>query len=135
MVDGKIFAEARPAHQPYLNTSKRMIRTEDKDHLHLEDEDYLICHHLIPGFALVDKKWCFFEVDLISEPEYSTDAFDSLMLDDQQKQMIYSLVNVHTDERLEFDDVIKGKGKGMIFLLHGVPGVGKTLTAGAWFVS
>ncbi|RDL38442.1 uncharacterized protein BP5553_02782 [Venustampulla echinocandica] len=46
-----------------------------------------------------------------------------------QKDMILSLVNIHSDQRVAFDDVIKGKGKGMIFLLHGVPGVGKTLTA------
>lgn len=26
-------------------------------------------------------------------------------------------------------DLIRGKGKGLIFLLHGAPGVGKTLTA------
>ncbi|OCK72941.1 P-loop containing nucleoside triphosphate hydrolase protein [Lepidopterella palustris CBS 459.81] len=30
-----------------------------------------------------------------------------------------------------FDDVIAGKGQGLIFLLYGPPGVGKTLTAEA----
>jgi len=30
---------------------------------------------------------------------------------------------------VDFDDLIKGKGKGMVFLLHGPPGVGKTFTA------
>jgi len=44
--------------------------------------------------------------------------------------MVHSLVKIHADERLQFDDHIQGKGKGMIFLLHGEPGVGKTLTAG-----
>lgn len=43
------------------------------------------------------------------------------------------MIKIHKDERLQFDDLIKGKGKGMIFLLHGEPGVGKTLTAGACF--
>lgn len=27
-------------------------------------------------------------------------------------------------------DFVKGKGNGLIFLLHGKPGVGKTITAG-----
>lgn len=27
------------------------------------------------------------------------------------------------------DDLVRGKGKGVILLLHGVPGVGKTSTA------
>lgn len=44
--------------------------------------------------------------------------------------MIRSLVTAHQNEKLGFDDVIKGKGKGTIFLFHGAPGVGKTLTAG-----
>jgi DNA polymerase III delta prime subunit len=43
-------------------------------------------------------------------------------------------VQVHEDDRLGFDDMIKGKGKGMVFLLHGEPGVGKTLTAGELFL-
>ena len=60
-------------------------------------------------------------------------AFKSLLLAAPQKKMIHSMIKIHKDERLQFDDLIKGKGKGMIFLLHGEPGVGKTLTAGACF--
>jgi hypothetical protein len=131
MVDAKTFALARPSHQPYLSSTRGIIRTETEDQLSLKDDDYLICHHLIPGFSLVDKRWCFFEVDLIKDVEYNVNAFKTLMLEEEQKRVILSLVRVHSDERLSFDDVIKGKGRGMIFLLHGVPGVGKTLTAGA----
>lgn len=29
-------------------------------------------------------------------------------------------------------DIVKGKGKGLIILLHGAPGVGKTSTAGGY---
>lgn len=130
MVDAKTFYLARPSHEIYLETSKKIIRTENDDHLQLEDDDYIICHYMIPGFSLVDKRWCLFQVDQIKEVDYNAEAFDALMLEEEQKQMILSLVRVHTDERLLFDDVIKGKGRGMIFLLHGVPGVGKTLTAG-----
>lgn len=40
-------------------------------------------------------------------------------------------------DRIEGDpwsaDFVKGKGKGLIFLLHGKPGVGKTYTAGNSF--
>jgi DNA polymerase III delta prime subunit len=32
----------------------------------------------------------------------------------------------HNDRR---EDLVRGKGKGVILLLHGVPGVGKTSTA------
>lgn len=129
MIDAKTFALARPSHQPYLSSTNRIIRTENDDHLRLDNDDFLICHHMMPGFSLIEKKWGFFNVEHINEIEYNSDAFNSLMLDEEQKQMVLSLVKVHTNERLSFDDVIKGKGRGMIFLLHGIPGVGKTLTA------
>ncbi|KAF2817426.1 P-loop containing nucleoside triphosphate hydrolase protein [Mytilinidion resinicola] len=63
------------------------------------------------------------------EIDYDTRAFKSLVLAEGQKRMILSLVKVHSQNELQFDDLIKGKGKGIIFLLHGEPGVGKTLTA------
>ena len=98
----------------------------------MEDDEYIICHNMIPGFALNEKKWGFFDVDLIEDVELNVDAWNSLMIKEHQKRMILSLVQVHEDQRLDFDDVIKGKGKGMVFLLHGEPGVGKTLTAGKY---
>ena len=99
----------------------------------LSDEQLVICDNVIPGFSLISKRWCFFEVDYIQEFEYNNRAFESLVLAQEQKSMIHSLVRIHADERLDFDDLIKGKGKGMIFLLHGEAGTGKTLTAG-WFL-
>jgi hypothetical protein len=44
--------------------------------------------------------------------------------------MISSLVDMNEGDNIHFDDWIRGKGKGIIFLLHGEPGVGKTYTAG-----
>ena len=69
-------------------------------------------------------------MDRIKDVEYNMTAFESLMLDRVYKQSILSLVKLHTGAGVPFDDVIKGKGKGLVFLLHGIPGVGKTLTAG-----
>ena len=94
------------------------------------DDHFLICNRAMPGFSLAKKQWCYFNVDCIEDVELNSRAFDRLLLADGQKEMIRSLVQVHTSEMSDFDDVIKGKGKGMVFLLHGVPGVGKTLTAG-----
>lgn len=42
--------------------------------------------------------------------------------------MIYALVDVQTSAK-KMDDIITGKGNGLIVLLHGSPGTGKTLTA------
>jgi len=45
----------------------------------------------------------------------------------------YARVNIHGEilpPGLWVADFVEGKGSGLIFLLHGSPGVGKTFTAG-----
>jgi hypothetical protein len=106
------------------------IKVNDSDVPVLSEQQLCICDNVIPGFSLTSKRWCFFEIDRLEFFEYNMDAFQSLVLPSEQKSMIHSLVRIHADERLQFDDLIKGKGKGLIFLLHGSPGTGKTLTAG-----
>lgn len=61
--------------------------------------------------------------------EFSANAFDRLVLAPSKKDLILAIVEQEGNLD-EFDDIVKGKGKGLIFLLHGPPGVGKTLTAG-----
>jgi len=73
-----------------------------------------------------------FDVELIRNVNFNTKAFEALLLPPEQKSMIHSLVKIHANDGASFDDIIKGKGKGMVFLLHGAPGVGKTLTAGKY---
>ncbi|KAL7946245.1 P-loop containing nucleoside triphosphate hydrolase protein [Trichoderma barbatum] len=83
----------------------------------------------VTGYSLENKKWGYFRVNLINEVGFNETAFDSLILDAQNKQQIQSLVQIHSHMESKFDDIIRGKGRGMIILLHGEPGVGKTLTA------
>lgn len=96
------------------------------------DEEILLCNCRVQGFSLVLKRWGIFFVRHIQEVEYNDTAFDSLVIPPVQKEFILSLVNDHRNKHSIFDDLIKGKGKGIIFLLHGPPGVGKTLTAGKY---
>lgn len=70
-----------------------------------------------------------FFVNHIEDITWSDDAFNSLVLPEDQKEVILSLAESQLKSKTEFDDVIEGKGKGMIILLSGPPGVGKTLTA------
>lgn len=73
-----------------------------------------------------------FAVAHISPIEWNPGAFDSLVLPSAQKKIIKALVESHANRAREskvgFDDVIKGKGRGLVAVLHGRPGVGKTLT-------
>jgi SpoVK/Ycf46/Vps4 family AAA+-type ATPase len=46
-----------------------------------------------------------------------------------KKELIKALVTMHTADRRVKMDIVDGKGRGLILLLHGGPGTGKTLTA------
>lgn len=70
-----------------------------------------------------------FFVDLVDGINWNNHAFQNLVLPDDQKELILSFAESQVTNREDFDDVIQGKGKGIIMLLSGPPGVGKTLTA------
>ena len=103
--------------------------TVEKRSIRLTDDHHLLCSPTLLGFALSEKKWCQFFVDMVSAPRFSDRVFDQLVLPERQKSLMRVLVEEHTKEANDFDDFIKGKGRGLIALLHGPPGVGKTLTA------
>lgn len=96
----------------------------------LSDEDTMLCNSWIQGYSLKNKMWGHFEVAKIQEVGFNDEAFNNLVLPEEKKDLILSLVQQQDDNGDGFDDLIKGKGKGLIFLLHGPPGVGKTFTAG-----
>lgn len=96
----------------------------------LSVEQLIICTHEIRGYALDIKRWGIFNIDCVDAMEFNSKAFHGLMFEESKKRLISSLVVQHGSGDDDFDDVIKGKGKGLIFLLYGPPGVGKTFTAG-----
>jgi SpoVK/Ycf46/Vps4 family AAA+-type ATPase len=51
------------------------------------------------------------------------------MIPEVQKEFVRDLVESHSESG--FDDIVRDKGKGLVGLLSGPPGVGKTLTAEA----
>jgi len=71
-----------------------------------------------------------FNVEKICEVDWNTDAFANLVLPDDRKHLLQSLVEAHHKE-VAFDDFIKGKGYDLVVSLFGPPGVGKTFSAEA----
>jgi len=70
-----------------------------------------------------------FFVEFVKEIVWNDNAFSKLVLPDDTKELLMSFVESQVENKNTFDDVIQGKGKGIIMLLSGPPGVGKTLTA------
>lgn len=89
---------------------------------------------VVPGFSLQARTWGNAMVHGTTTVKFNETAFDSLVMTGSRKKLIQALVMSHSsnhDGDQQNADVIAGKGEGSIFLLHGPPGVGKTLTAEA----
>ncbi|KAL7919119.1 P-loop containing nucleoside triphosphate hydrolase protein [Trichoderma austrokoningii] len=84
---------------------------------------------LVPAFCLQSKKWRWVLSDKLNDLNWNYAAFESLRLNPRTKLLIEALVKGHKARSIDFEDVVPGKGQGLIFLLHGKPGLGKTLTA------
>lgn len=99
--------------------------------LDLTDEQLMLCNIRVKGYALMLKRWGMFDVDGISDIIWNEEAFERLILPRGFKNLILSFVEGQTSSDYTFDDIIEGKGLGIIMLLIGTPGTGKTLTAEA----
>ncbi|KAJ7766247.1 P-loop containing nucleoside triphosphate hydrolase protein [Mycena metata] len=97
----------------------------------LTDDQYAICSPILRGFAFDLKTWGSFPLTRLRDVDWNEAAFEGLVLGPKQKKLIHSLVRQHIKRETNFDDIIKGKGQGLIGLLAGTPGCGKTLTAEA----
>ncbi|EHA19560.1 hypothetical protein ASPNIDRAFT_38982 [Aspergillus niger ATCC 1015] len=101
------------------------------DTVGLSDDQYLICASFINGFSFAQKAWCQLSVSALSDVEWNHNAFKRLVMAENRRELIHGLVKAHRQDDAVFDDVVANKGKGLIALLTGSPGVGKTLTAEA----
>jgi ATP-dependent 26S proteasome regulatory subunit len=70
-------------------------------------------------------------VEAMEDIRWNYKAFQKLVIDEDRRQLIYALVKAHKNDEASFDDIIANKGQGLVGLLSGSPGVGKTLTAEA----
>ncbi|KAF2206993.1 hypothetical protein CERZMDRAFT_52018, partial [Cercospora zeae-maydis SCOH1-5] len=89
----------------------------------------VFCRSVVRGYLLGSKCWAEFEVDSIEPIRWNDNAFESLVVPPARKRLLEALVRQQKLHKQDFDDVVQGKGQGLIMLLSGPPGTGKTLTA------
>ncbi|KAL8823068.1 MAG: hypothetical protein Q9191_006210 [Dirinaria sp. TL-2023a] len=107
----------------------------------LTDSMMILLPQKVYGFVLRSRRWHFLNIDNIRPLERNSDGFESLILPPGVARLVESLVKTHEPQSVSAStggsdgeeehhvDLVRGKGKGLVILLHGAPGVGKTSTA------
>ncbi|KAF9885226.1 hypothetical protein FE257_000586 [Aspergillus nanangensis] len=113
----------------------------------LPDEHLLLLPPRVYGYSLLDRRWVALNVSLLQdmstkEKERKQSTLDDLVLPEEHKMALQALITnqirLPHGSSSPYDDtaqdqfsmdVVPAKGKGLIILLHGAPGVGKTSTA------
>ncbi|KAI0475739.1 hypothetical protein GGR56DRAFT_433186 [Xylariaceae sp. FL0804] len=136
MIDFSTYRRLHPesdTEQPETDPRRREQHgTYDTDIMAEEDPPKNETIYLFPstliGYNLRLKKWVNIEVDRIRDVDWNKKAFESLVVDDETKHLVKALISnqIKTEKST---DLMSGKGNGLIILLHGGPGTGKTFTA------
>lgn len=130
VLDGARWEDENPNHMVYLTTIHEADQTQaDYEMPPLNNYHILMTSPVVRGYALKNKRWMQFFIGGIEEIDFNEGAFDSLVLSEERKKLILAFAESQVKHKDSFDDVMRGKGRGIIMLLSGGPGIGKTLTA------
>ncbi len=121
---------------PYTETGRVILdrKTFGEEHrmsqvkIKLAEPKPWLCPPQTLGFSLGRKRWVHLLVENIHDAAWIPDTWDTLVLPEKQKRLLRSLVTSHEYSDNPRDQT-QQKGKGLVILLHGTPGSGKTLTA------
>ncbi|KAL4882297.1 hypothetical protein BJY04DRAFT_217615 [Aspergillus karnatakaensis] len=120
--------------------SKFIQTWEEKDVTQLDDEDLVLLPSRVVAYAFRERKFVMVDIEKLKKIPAPQNVFQDLKIEEQHKRLLKSLVKSHFKRQdaqrrqpsNEINqDLIRGKGTGLVILLHGVPGVGKTTTAEA----
>ncbi|KAJ5776265.1 uncharacterized protein N7511_001276 [Penicillium nucicola] len=142
--DDSIFEENR--RQEFMGTTELGIR-RIINNISISDDERILLPPRLYGYSLLDHRWASFYINILKEismerAQEGWSKLEDLVLPDQHKTILMALItnqvrlpsyttsNDSEPTRDQFSmDVVSAKGKGLIILLHGAPGVGKTSTA------
>lgn len=102
---------------------QRMARNQPPD-----GNALLVFEPTVMAYNLQEKSWRTLFVDRINNIKWNKQAFTDLVADHKTKELVQAVVmkQLNTTQSTDF---VTGKWNGLIMLLHGAPGTGKTFTA------
>ncbi|RBR18192.1 hypothetical protein FVER53590_10179 [Fusarium verticillioides] len=118
-------ADYPPIWLPFTETGRVVLdrKTFEEDNYshvtiieEVDDPELFLCPPYALGYSTGRKEWCRYLVDNLKDVTWKENAWSSLILDQEQKQVLKALVMSH-------------KHPERVRSLHGTPGSGKTLSA------
>ncbi|KAK7748295.1 hypothetical protein SLS62_008756 [Diatrype stigma] len=137
-VDEKITDEYMASDHTFVEPVNSELVQNSVEHLQL-------LPYRIPAFVFRTRVYVHVDISKIADIDKSDEnrdrGFDDLIIPESHRELLIALVENHaTGGTVEVDmeelnktstqiDIVRGKGRGLIILLHGPPGSGKTSTA------
>ena len=133
------FRQNHLTHDPFLSSFESRYDEEDIEGKKLQPADVMLLPNRVVAYTLQRRRFALIQVDGLRPVEPNKEGWNDLILPGKHKNMIQAQIKMHFKEKQSTKsggedekthlDVVRGKGEGLIILLHGVPGVGKTSTA------
>ncbi|KAK7752622.1 hypothetical protein SLS62_005391 [Diatrype stigma] len=112
----------------YFQDSGHLLSPRKEEEL--DEEELILLPHWVYGFVLRSRMWVKLRTANLSDVIFEND-FGALLLPEEQKRTIQALVATHENAVSNASpgvrtvgsgiDIVKGKGSGLILLLHGEP--------------
>lgn len=126
---------------PFLEDRReKRKKSEENTATTVDEKDFVLFPRRLFVYSLQDRKFVAVDIRNLRCIADQGEAFQNVIISKEHKSTITALVDAHF-ERKDFEkdptmlslnqDTFRNKGRGLVILLHGVPGVGKTSTAEA----
>ena len=123
----------------FLTNFENRLSDDQMDGSEFEDSELILLPNRVCAFILQRRSFALLRLDKLRPVQAQAQSWTDLKLPQGHKKMVQAQVKTHFQDKKariaasedwkDGYDLVRGKGQGLIILLHGVPGVGKTSTA------